>query len=170
GAFAEAVDQLRAALEVTGHARAGVTIRLNLAEALLAQGRGLEAAEHAREAEREAIQARLVSKLPEVYRLLGRIASTEGISDAFVFFERALQLGRERGLPRLEEALTLQAYAEAEAARGEAEAATELAALAGRLFETLGMEHGRSRWADVYGSGTRAPAPPTDRDDEDHDS
>ncbi|MEQ1854976.1 MAG: tetratricopeptide repeat protein [Longimicrobiales bacterium] len=151
GDFAEAEQHLRSALASTFGARARVTIRLNLAETLLAQSRALDAAEQARDAEREAIVAGLVPKLPEVYRLLGRIASADGDVDAFVLFERALALIRERGLPALEEAQTLQAYAEAEARRGDASAASELRRQALDRFEALGINHLRTDWADVYG-------------------
>jgi tetratricopeptide (TPR) repeat protein len=154
GAFDDAERELRRALAATRDARATVTIRLNLAETLLARGRTLDATEQARIAEREAIRARLVTKLPEVYRLLGRAAELEGDSSAFVLFERALRIVRERGLPPLEEALTLQAYAEHEARRGESDNALELRRTAARLFEELGIAHPRRVWADVFGPGT----------------
>jgi tetratricopeptide (TPR) repeat protein len=151
GNFGEAEVQLQMALEATSSARARVTIRLNLAEALLAQGRTLDAAEHAREAERDSIHAGLVPKLPEVYRLLGRIASADGDPDAFVLFERALEIARSRGLPALEEAVTLQAYAEAEASRGNQDAARQLGEMTKNRFAALGMIHAREAWADVFG-------------------
>jgi tetratricopeptide (TPR) repeat protein len=151
GAFAEAERRLGRALESTSGARARVTIRLNLAEAVLAQGRALDAAEHAREAEREAIRARLVPKLPEVYRLLGRVAAAENDPDAFVLFERALEIVRDRGLPTLEEALTLQAYADYEATRGEADTARILRRRALERLSSLGIAELRQPWADVYG-------------------
>ncbi len=159
GRFREAEERLRVALDGAVGARARVTIRLNLAEALLAQERTLDAAEHAREAERDAIRAGLVPKLPEVYRLLGRIAATDGDADAFVFFERALELVKERTLPALEEALTLQAYADAEARRGEPEAARQLQETAHERFRALGMAQMRAAWADVYDGPTSAAQP-----------
>lgn len=165
GKFGPAERYLRAALEADTNPRAHATFRLNLAEALLAQGRELDAAEHAREAEREAIRAGLVSKLPEVYRLLGRIASAEGNPDAFVFFERALELVRERALPALEEALTLQAYAEAEALRDDVETAEQLRRDAAERFQTLGMTHMRQAWADVYGPNSDEIRPSHNRDE-----
>lgn len=166
GEFAEAETHLRRALDSTAHARARVTIRLNLAETLLAQGRTLDAAEQAREAEREAIGVGLVPKLPEVYRLLGRVASADGDADAFVLFERALALIRERGLPPLEEAQTLQAYAEAEARRGDEDTATQLRRQALDLFEALGITHLRQTWADVYGPVTSSSLPHERKSDE----
>lgn len=158
GAFGEAERHLSDALAAASDARARVTIRLNLAEALLAQGRTLDSAEHAREAEREAIAAGLVPKLPEVYRLLGRIASQNGNADAFVLFERALEIVRERDLPILEEALTLQAYAEAEARGADPETAHSLLLAAQERLAALGITHMRQTWADVFGPGTEPTA------------
>jgi tetratricopeptide (TPR) repeat protein len=150
GALADAETHLSNALARAPSGRARIGIRLNLVEALLAQKRVLEAAEQAREAEREVIRSGLVSKLPEVYRLLGRISSADGNGDAFVFFERALEIIRDRALPVLEEALTLQAYAECEARRGEEDAARQLHERAVEQFQVLGMTHMRQPWADVY--------------------
>ena len=169
GAFAEAETHLRGALDVAVNARARVTIRLNLAETLLAQGLMLDAAEHAREAEREAILAGLVPKLPEVYRLLGRVASAEGDPDALVFFERALEIIRERALPVLEEAQTLQVYAEAEARRGEEDAARELRGTAQDRFRSLGITYMRQTWADVFSPDPNAAPLPDHRQVREHD-
>jgi tetratricopeptide (TPR) repeat protein len=164
GAFAEAEVRLRHALESTSRARSRVTIQLNLAEALLAQGRTLDAAEHVREAEREAVRTVLIPKLPEVYRLLGRIASAEGDPDAFVLFERSLSLIRDHGLPPLEEAQTLQAYAEAEARAGDEEAATQLRREAMERLDMLGIAQPRQTWADVFGPASDIPSLPEERD------
>jgi tetratricopeptide (TPR) repeat protein len=159
GDFPTAEAHLRAALEAATASRARVTIRLNLAEALLAQRRTLDAADQARTAEQEAIRAGLVPKLPEVYRVLGRIASAEGEPDAFVLFERALELVRERALPPLEEAMTLQAYADHEERSGDPGAATKLREDAARGFEALGISHMRQAWADVFGPTVQSPSP-----------
>ena len=156
-AFADAERHLREALTKATNARLRVSFRLNLAEALLAEGRALDAAEQAREAEREAVRARLVPKLPEVYRLLGRIASAQDNADAFVFFERALDIIRDRALPVLEEALTLQAYAQCETRRGEAETARQLHEEAAERFRALEIAHMRQPWADVYAPRSEAP-------------
>jgi len=168
-AFGEAEGHFRAALDEATGARARVTIRLNLAECLLAQGRSLEATEHAREAERDAIRARLVPKLPEVYRLLGRIAAADGNADAFVLFERALEIIRDRGLPLLEEAVTLQAYAECERLRGEVETARDLLERAAGRFEALGLPRMRQTWADVY-ADANASEQRRHRRQDDHDA
>jgi len=150
GDYRAAEWAFRTALDAARHARARVVIRLNLAEACLAQERTLDAAEEAREAEREAVRERIVTKLPEVYRLLGRIAAAEKNPDAFVLFERALDIAEERNLPALERALTLQAYSEAEASRGDADAALHLRSRARELFAAAGVRRERQRWADVF--------------------
>jgi tetratricopeptide (TPR) repeat protein len=152
GEFSAAIDRFRTAISASTGARASVTIRLNLAEALLAEGRNLDAAEEARKAEREALAARLGPKLPEVYRILGRVAAADGNPDAFVLFERALDIIRTRELPELELAITLQAYGDAERLVGEPATADELNARADALYQQLGIQRSRSQWADQYGS------------------
>ena len=169
GAYEEAERHFRRALRAAPGAHAAVTIRLNLAEALLAHGRTLEAAEEARRAERDALTGAVVGKLPETYRLLGRIADHAGNPDAFVLFERALEIVRERGLPKLEEALTLQAYAEFEARRGHEETARSLHRQARARYDALDIRTMRHPWADYFGTDDEAPHDsPTGADDEDH--
>jgi tetratricopeptide (TPR) repeat protein len=150
--FSAAIEHFRTAITAGGGARASVTVRLNLAEALLAAERSLEAAQEARVAEREAIVARLPNKLPEVYRLLGRVAARERDPDAFVLFERALDIVEERGLPPLERALTLQAYSTAERRVGDPATSARLEELANQIYQELGIKNHRSQWADHYGS------------------
>lgn len=152
GSFTEAEEHLRAALMAGTGTRARVTIRLNLAETLLAAGRSLEAAEEVRRAEEEAIRARLTARLPEAYRLLGRIAASEGNADAFVLFERALEIIDSADLPEIERARSLQAYAEAEARVGDPEAAESLREQAEQAYRSLGIRHQRGTWADEHGS------------------
>jgi tetratricopeptide (TPR) repeat protein len=154
GGFEDAISHLKTAVDAASGARASVTIRVNLAEALLAAGRPLDAAEEARVAEREAIIARLGRKLPEVYRLLGTITAGQDNPDAFVLFERALEIIEARRMPRLERAITLQAYADAEGRVGTEETSQRLRGLADQLYHELGIEHRRSAWADHYGSDT----------------
>ena len=139
GAFDQARGRFWNALSAASSARSRVTIRMNLAEALASTGRRLEAAEEARTAEVEAIQGRVHGRLPEVYRLLGRLAAEEGSADAFVLFERALETIRRDDLPAIERARTLVAYAEAEDLVGEPDTAAELRAKAAQAFEALGV-------------------------------
>jgi tetratricopeptide (TPR) repeat protein len=155
--FEDAEVHLRLALAAASAPRAIVTVRLNLAEAILAQGRRLDAAEEARRAEREAITGRVIDRLSETYRLLGRIAALEGNPDAFVLFERSLEIVEEARLPIVERARTLQAYAEAERLSGDSEKAATLAAEAEGTYRELGIRHPRGPWADRHGpDGERA--------------
>ena len=147
-----AIEHYGWAIAMAQGARASVTVRLNLAEAFLAVGRTLDAASEARRAEREAIMARIPQKLPEVYRLLGRVAVEGRDADAFVLFERALEIVEARRLPPLERAITLQAYAEAERRVGDPSAATRLREMADSIYQELGIEHRRSEFSDHYGS------------------
>lgn len=114
-----------------------VAIRVNLGEALLAQGRNLEAGDEGREAEAEAIAGPYLGRLPEVYRLLARAAHARGEEEAFVLLERALGLVRTQALPPMEEARTLMAYAELRAERGETDLAAGAREEANRILRTL---------------------------------
>ena len=129
----------------------------NLGEALFALGRTLEAAEEVREAEREALAAGVTTKLPEVYRLLGRIAYARGNGEGFVLFERALEVSRERHLPPLEEALTLDAYASSLRRPEDSGRADELRSRAAEIFRRLGIAGSREQWADSFGVATDLP-------------
>lgn len=158
GSAAGAELLYREALEAAGeNAEARVAIGVNLGEALLEQGRVLDAKEVAREAEEEAIVSNVIPRLPEVYRLLGAIAGARKLEDGFVFFEQALDLVRERGLPEFERAQTLEAYgrfALDAGRRGEAEARFRDAA---SIYEDLGSLHYRDgvlrMLADIRGDG-----------------
>jgi len=114
-----------AALEGAAANEVRVAVRANLAESLLRQGRVLDAGEAAREAEAEGIRGGHFHRLPEVYRVLARVARARGVPEAFVFLDRALELVREQGLPRLQEARTLSEYADLREAEGEVEAARD---------------------------------------------
>jgi len=138
------------ALEGASGPNAAVTIGLNLAECLLSQGRRLDAAERTREAEREAILGNAGTKLPEVYRMLGRIAAVDRNPDAFVLFERSLEFASGSETIDLERARTFQAYGEAERASGRPESADALEQRAFELYRTLGVPGIRRRWVDCY--------------------
>jgi tetratricopeptide (TPR) repeat protein len=106
-AAAEAV--FREALE-GAEGQVELTMRVNLGEALRAQGRLLEAEDEARRAEEVAIVHRLVPDLIDVYNLLGSIARDRCDEEGFVFYEQALRVCHERALPRKTEAAILQGY------------------------------------------------------------
>ena len=109
GDSAEAEAVFREALDgAEGHWE--LTMRVNLGEALRAQGRLLEAEDEARRAEEVAIVHRLVPDLIDVYVLLGSIARGRCDEEGFVFYEQALRVCHERGLPRKTEAAILHGY------------------------------------------------------------
>jgi len=130
----------RAALSVARSSRARVTIGVNLGEALLVQGRALEAAEEGRGAEAVALSGGVVGKLPEVYRLLAAAAHARGEQDAVVLLDRALDVIRDHGLPGFEEALTREAGAALRRAGGEDLRAIGELERAQLLFGEIGMQ------------------------------
>lgn len=87
-----------------------LTMRVNLGEALRGQARLLEAEDEARRAEEVAIVHRLVPDLIDVYTLLGSIARDRCDEEGFVFYEQALRVSHERGMPRKTEAAILHGY------------------------------------------------------------
>lgn len=78
-----------------------ITIRYNLGLVLIPQERLFEAEREAREAEEIAIRSRLIPPLVDVYELLGRIACARRDEEGFVFYEGALAIYREHGLPQV---------------------------------------------------------------------
>jgi tetratricopeptide (TPR) repeat protein len=114
-----------------------VAVNTNLGEALLGQGRALEAGQVARDAEAEALRGRFFGRLPAAYRLLARVVDAQGEPEAFVVLDQALAFVRAHGLPRYEEARTLQAYAELRAARGDEESAHDARIQAESILSSL---------------------------------
>ena len=109
GDHAAAEGVFREALEgAEGHWE--LTMRVNLGEALRGQARLLEAEDEARRAEEVAIVHRLVPDLIDVYTLLGSIARDRCDEEGFVFYEQALRVCHERGMPRKTQAAILHGY------------------------------------------------------------
>jgi tetratricopeptide (TPR) repeat protein len=115
-----------------------LTLRVNLGEALLRQGRLLEAEDEARRAEELAVVQRMVPDLVDVYALLGAIARERRDGEGFVFYEEALRVCHERALPRKREAALLHGYGllhlscgRADEGRGYLEAARDVYRLLG---------------------------------------
>lgn len=136
--FRNALEVLRRSRPEADPVRVAITV--NLGEALLEQGRDVEAGRVGREAEAEAVRGSFPGRLPEVYRLLARVAAAGGEHDAFVFLDRALHLVRTHGLPRLEEAWTLLAYAELRGKDGEPDLADGARREARQILEALDAE------------------------------
>jgi tetratricopeptide (TPR) repeat protein len=128
---------------------ARVTIGVNLGEALLAQGRSLEAGERARDAEAAALAAGVTAKLPEVYRLLAQVARDRREGEAFVVLNRALDLIREKGLPAYEEAQTREALGTLRLEDGDPALGLAELVVAARIYDALGMGPATSRVNDL---------------------
>jgi tetratricopeptide (TPR) repeat protein len=141
----EAEVAFRHALSMSREPDASVTIGVNLAEVLLDLGHALEAGEVARTTEEQAISRGVVPRLPEVYRTLGQVAAARGHADAFVFFERALAVVRERRLPDFERAQSLEAYGRYQEVTGEEEGGRARLEEAMRIYEHLGCQAAAKR-------------------------
>jgi tetratricopeptide (TPR) repeat protein len=138
GEAAEAELAFRRALTREMDPVARVAVMVGLSEPLLRQGRTREAFAAARDAEALAIHSRAVSRLPDVYRALGDAAAERGDTEAFLFYEQALEVCRDHGLPAFEAAATQHHYGRLEARRGDPEAAAARLEEAHRLYTEVG--------------------------------
>jgi tetratricopeptide (TPR) repeat protein len=138
GEAAEAEFAFRRALQRDLDPVVRVAVMVGLSELLRGQGRAGEAFTVARDAEALAIHSRAVLKLPDVYRALGAVAAERGETEAFLFYEQALGVCRDHGLPAFEVAATQHHYGRFEAGRGDAEAAAARLREAHRLYTELG--------------------------------
>ena len=114
------------------------------ADVCLLEGYVSEAEELARMAEEHAIASRSPYTLGHVYAHLGNLARAKDDEDGFTFYEKALQIAREKGYPTLE-AETLTDYAELRQRNGGAEEAVALLERARELFTELGSVHDLAR-------------------------
>lgn len=140
GELAEAEEVFREAL-----ARGGtppfweLLIRINLGQTLMRQERLFEAEEEARRAEEVAILHRFVPQLVEVYRLFGDISRAKRDEEGFVFFEQALEVCRERGLPRVKAAAVHHGYGLLYRECGRPAEATAYLEQARTIYQELGL-------------------------------
>ena len=138
GEAAAAEGAARRALALPAEPFSRATALLTLAEALLARGEPGEAERAARQAERVAIGARLVAKLPDVYRALGKVARARRDAEGFLFYEQARELCEEHRLPLIELAAVQHEYGAFEAELGMRESGRARLEEALRLYERLG--------------------------------
>ncbi|HEX7239981.1 MAG TPA: tetratricopeptide repeat protein [Longimicrobiaceae bacterium] len=110
GSLEEAERIFREGLERCRNTIWEVVMRVNLGESLIRQERLFEAEEEARRAEEVAIFHRYIPQLVEVYQLFGRIARARCDEEGFVFYEQALVVCRERGLPPVKSAGVYHEY------------------------------------------------------------
>jgi tetratricopeptide (TPR) repeat protein len=119
---------------------ARIVTLLNLAEALRMAGRLSESEASTRRAEELAIAHGDLPHLPHVYVELGELARQRGDRDGFIFFEQALDVLRERGLPPLDIALAQRSYARFEARFGDRDAAIARFRIAEEIHRRIGSE------------------------------
>lgn len=122
-------------LEIPGALRA--TIATDLAEWWLHEGHLTQAEEFGRHAEEDAIAAGSPYALGYMYQGRGNIARARGDADGFTFYEKALEIAREKGYPFLE-GETLVDYALLRAQNDGAEEAAAYLDRACELFRALG--------------------------------
>lgn len=134
----DAESAIRRALERAVDPATRVAFMAGLSEPLLRQGRAREALAVARDAEVLALHARAVTRLPDVYRALGAAAAERGDPEAYLFYEKALDVCRDHRLPAYEVAATQQHYGRLQARQGEREAAEARLREAHRLYTGLG--------------------------------
>jgi tetratricopeptide (TPR) repeat protein len=119
-------------------------IAIDLAESYLRDGHASQAEELGRAAEERAISARSPYFLGRMYHGRGNIARALGDDGGFTFFEKALQIAREKGYPLLEgEALV--DYARLRIQTGGEEEAQAYLDRAREIFTETGAIHELSR-------------------------
>jgi tetratricopeptide (TPR) repeat protein len=131
-------------------------VATDLAELCANEGHLTQAQEWGRVAEEHAIRAGSAYTLGRMYQARGNIARAIGDEDGFTFFEKALEIARDKGYPFLE-AETLTEYAELRRQTGGIEEAEAYLERARELFIQLGLTQNLARadraLAEIRGTG-----------------
>lgn len=122
-------------VELPAALRAGIAI--DAADASLLAGDEAGAERWGRTAEEEALSARSPYFLGRVYQVRGNLARSARRDDGFTFYEKALEIARDRGL-RLLEGETLMDYAQLRADMGENDEARSYLERASEIFTGAG--------------------------------
>jgi tetratricopeptide (TPR) repeat protein len=146
------------ALPIPSSLRAGVAT--DYAEWWLHSGHLTQAEEWGRVSEEHAIAARSPYTLGRMYQGRGNIARARKDMDGFTFFEKALEIARDKKYPYLE-AETLVDYAELRAANGGAEEAMAYLERACEIFREIGglgqLERAEKALAELSGRDEEEP-------------
>jgi tetratricopeptide (TPR) repeat protein len=153
GRRAEALTHYLEALALAVPAALRAVIATDLARFHLEEGDFAEATRWGREAERQAVAGRSPYALGHMYLGLGNIARGRGDEEGFVFYEKALEIAREKRLPFLE-AETLLDYALLRRRMGGAEEARSYAERAREIFQQLEAVHEQERAARILAEVT----------------
>lgn len=130
------------ALATYANVRAGIAI--DLAESCVREGDVNAAERWGRAAEQHAIAARSPYLLGRIYQGLGNIARERGEDDGFVFYEKALEIARERSLSFLEAETSID-YALLRGRNHEHDEARAYLQRALEILDELGAVHERAR-------------------------
>lgn len=135
----EARDSFKRALDLPVSSALRAAMATDLALAYLEDGQIGQAKEAGRIAEEHAIAAQSPHVLGSMYRGLGNIARADGDEGGITFFEKALEIARQKSDLVLE-GETLIDYAQLRYHTGEAEEAISYLSRARDIFESLGDE------------------------------
>ncbi|MDB4950418.1 MAG: hypothetical protein JWM27_3067 [Gemmatimonadetes bacterium] len=133
----EAVERCRRALTLSIPSGLRAVIATDLAGLVLGQGHVTTAEEWAREAEEHAIRSQSPYSMGHMYLGRGNIARERGDVDGFTFYEKALEIAREKGYSSLE-GETLLEYALLRSHNGGAEEARAYLERAREIFQESG--------------------------------
>lgn len=128
------------AVELSAPASVRASIAVDLAQAYLADHLVSDAIRWARRAEGYALAARSPYSIGETYRGLGMIGRARDEESAIVFFEKALQIARDKHYVLLE-GETLLEYAALRSRMGETDEAQSYLVRAMELFDEVGSAH-----------------------------
>jgi tetratricopeptide (TPR) repeat protein len=152
GRYDDARRSYDAALKLPVSAAVRSIIATDFAEWWLRDGHLTSAEEWGRVAEEDAIAAGSPYTLGHMYLGRGKIARARGDADGFTFYEKALEIARDKGYPFLE-AATLLDYAALRVSNGGAEEAAAYLERACEIFRELGavgeLEKARTALAEV---------------------
>jgi tetratricopeptide (TPR) repeat protein len=102
GRWAEAREAYERALKLPAVPGVRTGVAIDLAEWCLHEGHLTQAEALGREAEEQAIASGSPYTLGRMYQGRGNIARARGDEDGFIFYEKALEIAREKGYPFLE--------------------------------------------------------------------
>ena len=157
GRFAEARELCRKALALPNNSHLRAIFASDLAAYLLADGRNDEAREVAREAEEYAIAARSPYALGAVYQELGNVHRADGDEEAWIFYERALEITRRHEFRKLEAEILLD-YALQRDGMDEHEEARAYRERAVELFREMGAAAAAAHAEQALAAGGEASA------------
>ena len=137
GRYDDAREVYTRALELPVPSGLRALVASDLAGLCLRERRVAEAEQWGRVAEEHAIAAGSPYTLGRMYQVRGKVSTATAEEDGFTFYEKALEIAREKGYPFLE-AETLFDYAELRRKTGEVEEAEAYLERAVELFGKLG--------------------------------